>query len=46
MFGSVMFDGLLRVSDPDVFRLTLQKGVGSGKAYGFGLLSIAPTGPA
>jgi CRISPR system Cascade subunit CasE len=41
-FGSVVFEGLLRVTDPDRFRLTLQEGIGSGKAYGFGLLSIAP----
>lgn len=41
-FGSVLFEGLLRVTDPDRFLLTLQDGIGSGKAYGFGLLSIAP----
>jgi CRISPR system Cascade subunit CasE len=41
-FGSVLFEGLLRVTDPSRFRETLQKGIGSGKAYGFGLLSIAP----
>lgn len=38
---SVLFEGLLRVTDPEVFYLTLTRGVGSGKAYGFGLLSIA-----
>jgi CRISPR system Cascade subunit CasE len=42
-FGSVLFDGLLRVADAERFRLTLHQGIGSGKAYGFGLLSIAPT---
>jgi CRISPR system Cascade subunit CasE len=40
-FGSVAFEGLLRVTDPGRFRETLARGVGSGKAYGFGLLSIA-----
>ncbi|MBV9282679.1 MAG: type I-E CRISPR-associated protein Cas6/Cse3/CasE [Chloroflexi bacterium] len=41
-FGSVLFEGLLHVTNPDCFRRTLQEGIGSGKAYGFGLLSIAP----
>ena len=38
---SVLFDGLLLVTDPDAFRQTLIRGIGSGKAFGFGLLSIA-----
>lgn len=37
---SVMFDGKLRVVNVDVFRLALQNGIGPGKAYGCGLLSI------
>jgi len=41
-FRRVMFDGRLRVTDRDRFLGTLQRGIGSGKAYGFGLLSIAP----
>jgi CRISPR system Cascade subunit CasE len=41
-FGSVLFEGRLRVTDADLFRDTLRQGIGSGKAYGFGLLSIAP----
>jgi CRISPR system Cascade subunit CasE len=41
-FGSVLFEGVLQVTDPDGFRETLATGIGSGKAYGFGLLSIAP----
>ena len=40
-FGSVIFDGVLRVTDTDKFRESLIKGIGTGKAYGFGLLSIA-----
>jgi CRISPR system Cascade subunit CasE len=41
-FGSVLFEGRLRVTDAALFRQTLEQGIGSGKAYGFGLLSIAP----
>jgi CRISPR system Cascade subunit CasE len=41
-FGSVVFDGVLRVTDARAFNNTLVTGIGSGKAYGFGLLSIAP----
>lgn len=41
-FGSVLFEGELRVSDHDAFLRTVLSGVGSAKAYGFGLLSIAP----
>jgi CRISPR system Cascade subunit CasE len=40
-FGAVLFDGCLEVSDADVFRMTLRNGLGSGKAFGFGLLSVA-----
>lgn len=39
-FGTVVFDGHLRIIDPDVFRRTMERGLGSGKAYGFGLLSV------
>lgn len=41
-FAAVQFEGYLRVTNVDVFRRTLLEGVGPGKAYGFGLLSIAP----
>lgn len=37
---TVMFDGRLRVVNVDIFRLALQNGIGPGKAYGCGLLSI------
>ena len=40
---SVLFNGILQVADPDVFRRTLIRGIGSGKAFGFGLLLVAPT---
>lgn len=39
---SVLFQGLLRVVDREAFVETLARGIGSGKAFGFGLLSIAP----
>lgn len=41
-FFSVQFDGILQVTDPDRFLTALQAGIGSGKAFGFGLLSVAP----
>ncbi|MBT9142850.1 MAG: CRISPR-associated endoribonuclease Cse3 [Dehalococcoidia bacterium] len=39
---SVRFEGVLRVEQPDAFLATIEKGVGSGKGLGFGLLSVAP----
>jgi CRISPR system Cascade subunit CasE len=44
-FGSALFNGELEISDAERFRQALSDGVGSGKAYGFGLLSIALIGP-
>ncbi len=40
-FGAALFEGYLEVSDRDAFHATLLQGIGSGKAFGFGLLSIA-----
>jgi CRISPR system Cascade subunit CasE len=40
-FGAVLFEGRLEVTDPGAFRVTLRDGLGSGKAFGFGLLSVA-----
>lgn len=40
-FQSVVFEGRLLVADRSQFLMTLAKGIGSGKAYGFGLLSVA-----
>jgi len=42
---AVRFDGLLRITDADAFRETLIRGIGPAKAFGFGLLSIAPVRP-
>lgn len=41
-FGSVLFEGRLRITDAEAFRETLWAGVGPAKAFGFGLLSVAP----
>jgi CRISPR system Cascade subunit CasE len=38
---AVQFDGLLQVTDPDRLRETVRQGIGSGKGFGFGLLSLA-----
>jgi CRISPR system Cascade subunit CasE len=38
----VQFDGILQVTDPTAFLTAIQAGIGSGKAFGFGLLSVAP----
>lgn len=40
-FGAVIFEGRLVVQDVERFRHALLTGIGSGKAYGFGLLSVA-----
>lgn len=39
---AVRFDGDLRITDPTTFNRTVAQGVGSGKGFGFGLLSVAP----
>ena len=40
-FG-VLFEGILRVTDTELFKATVQKGIGPAKGFGFGLLSITP----
>lgn len=40
---SVLYDGMLMVTEPDDFRAALQTGIGHGKAMGLGLLSVVPT---
>lgn len=39
---SVLFEGLLEVTDEKAFFHTICRGIGSAKAFGFGLLSLAP----
>ncbi|WP_406088087.1 type I-E CRISPR-associated protein Cas6/Cse3/CasE [Kitasatospora purpeofusca] len=36
------YDGRLRVTDPDALRRTLTAGLGKAKAYGCGLMTLAP----
>lgn len=39
---SVRYDGILQVTDPARLQETIIQGIGPGKAFGFGLLSLAP----
>lgn len=41
-FQGVLFEGRLVVRDAERFQEALASGIGSGKAYGFGLLSVGP----
>ncbi|MFJ1590529.1 type I-E CRISPR-associated protein Cas6/Cse3/CasE [Kitasatospora albolonga] len=41
-FNSVTFEGRLRICDVQVFSTTLLAGAGPAKAYGCGLLTVAP----
>ena len=38
---SVLFEGVLEVTHPEQLQNALAQGIGSGKAFGFGLLSLA-----
>ena len=39
---AVEFQGVITVTDPALFRTTFTNGIGSAKAFGFGLLALAP----
>ncbi len=39
---AVSFEGILTVTDPEVFRNTLSDGIGRGKAYGMGMMTVIP----
>lgn len=41
---AIVYEGLLKITDAEEFRKAVIHGIGSGKAYGFGLLSLAPAG--
>ncbi|MFF2819685.1 type I-E CRISPR-associated protein Cas6/Cse3/CasE [Kitasatospora cineracea] len=41
---AVTFDGRLEVTDPDALRTVLTGGLGKAKAYGCGLMTLAPIG--
>lgn len=38
----VRFDGILTVTNAELFKKVLTKGLGHGKAYGLGMMSISP----
>lgn len=42
-FDSVIFNGILEVTDSERFLKTIADGIGTAKGYGFGLLTVAPT---
>ncbi|GEK04458.1 type I-E CRISPR-associated protein Cas6/Cse3/CasE [Streptomyces sp. 1-11] len=42
---TVTFDGRLEVTDPQLLRRALTQGIGKAKAYGCGLLTLAPLTP-
>lgn len=39
---SALYQGILQIADPDRFKLALLQGIGRGRSYGCGLLSLAP----
>ena len=39
---AALFEGLIQVNDPELLALAIRDGVGAGKAFGCGLLSVAP----
>lgn len=41
-FASIVFEGRLQVTEADKFRSALYTGLGAEKAFGFGLIQIAP----
>jgi len=43
LHSTVEYQGVLTVTDPAKFHETFTRGIGSAKAFGFGLLVIAPT---
>ena len=40
-FNSVIYEGTLKITDIEIFKSSLYNGIGSGKAFGFGLMTIA-----
>lgn len=42
-FNAVTFEGQLKIINKELFIAALKFGLGSGKGYGFGLLSISPS---
>ncbi len=44
LLGGVIFNGVLEVVDSEKLRQVVKNGIGPQKAFGFGLLSLAPVG--
>jgi len=44
-FRSALIEGTLTVNDAPAFKQAIETGLGSGKAFGFGLLSLGRLGP-
>ncbi len=40
-FYGVQFEGMLQVVDSNKFKVTMENGIGSGKSFGFGFLTIS-----
>lgn len=40
--SATRFEGVARITDPDAVRTAVTTGIGRGRAYGLGLLSLAP----
>lgn len=40
--SKVTYEGILKVTDKDIFYQTLTEGIGKKKAYGFGLMTVIP----
>lgn len=40
--SKVTYEGMLKVTDPELFRDALINGIGKKKAYGFGLMTVIP----
>lgn len=38
---SVVFDGIVQVTNPDIFKICITGGIGHGRALGFGLITLA-----
>ena len=42
VLGTCTFDGLLKVKDDQAFKTALKQGLGRGKAFGLGPLTVTP----
>lgn len=40
-FNSILYEGMLQVRDPEAMATVVEKGLGRGKGFGFGLISLA-----